>query len=220
LVRWVTQAEATLGCLGCQLAAGANLLNVAQVEKGSSVVVLGTGGVGLSAIQGAVHACASMIIAIDVNPRRLEMASQFGATHTITADRNDAGLLEAAQIVKHMTVRGADYAFECTAVPELSSAPLRMVRNGGTAIAVSGVEQVVSVDMELFEWDKRYINPLYGQCRPSIDFPVLLSLYRQKRIKLDEMVTRTYPLSGLKQAFDDMKNGLNAKGVLIPGDSF
>jgi Zn-dependent alcohol dehydrogenase len=95
-----------------------------------------------------------------------------------------------------------------------------MVRNGGTAIAVSGVEQVVPFDMELFEWDKRYINPLYGQCRPSIDFPVLLSLYRQKRIKLDEMVTRTYPLSSLGQAFDDMKNGLNAKGVLIPGDSF
>lgn len=73
-----------------------------------------------------------------------------------------------------MTGRGADYAFECTAMPELGSASLRMVRNGGTAVAVSGVEQVVPVDMELFEWDKHYINPLYGQCRPSIDFPVLL----------------------------------------------
>lgn len=206
--------------LGCGVMTGfGSVVNAARVEKGSSVVVLGTGGVGLSVIQGAVHACASTIIAVDVNPLRLEMASQFGATHTIKPDRNDAGLSEASRIVKRITGRGADYAFECTAVPELCMAPLRMVRNGGTAVAVSGVEQVVPVDMELFEWDKRYINPLYGQCRPSIDFPVLLSLYRQKRIKLNEMVTRTYPLSDLAQAFDDMKNGLNAKGVLIPGDT-
>ena len=70
--------------------------------------------------------------------------------------------------------------------------------------------------MQLFEWDKRYINPLYGQCRPFIDFPVLLSLYQQKRIKLDEMVTRTYPLANLAEAFEHMKQGINAKGVLIP----
>ena len=94
-----------------------------------------------------------------------------------------------------------------------------MIRNGGTAVAVSGVEQIVPVDMELFEWDKRYINPLYGQCRPFVDFPVLLSLYDQKRLRLDEMVTRTYPLSGLAEAFEDMKQGKNAKGVLVPNDS-
>lgn len=206
--------------LGCGVMTGfGSVVNAARVEKGSSVVVLGTGGVGLSVIQGAVHACAGMIVAVDVNPHRLELATQFGATDTILASRDDAGLCEAARAVKHLTGRGADYAFECTAVPELGPAPLRMVRNGGTAVAVSGVEQVVPVDMELFEWDKRYINPLYGQCRPSVDFPVLLSLYRQKRLKLDEMVTRTYPLSGLVQAFDDMKKGLNAKGVLLPGDS-
>ena len=86
-------------------------------------------------------------------------------------------------------------------------------------MAVSGVEQVVPVDMELFEWDKRYINPLYGQCRPFVDFPVLLSLYRQGRLKLDEMVTRTYPLSGLAEAFEHMKQGINAKGVLINNGS-
>ncbi len=84
------------------------------------------------------------------------------------------------------------------------------------AIAVSGVEQVIPVDMQLFEWDKRYINPLYGQCRPFLDFPVLLSLYRQGRLILDEMVTRTYPLSKLADAFEDMKQGISAKGVLVP----
>ena len=91
-----------------------------------------------------------------------------------------------------------------------------MVRNGGIAVAVSGVEEVVPVDLQLFEWDKRYINPLYGQCRPFVDFPVLLSLYRQRRLKLDEMVTRTYPLSALGEAFADMRRGVNAKGVLLP----
>lgn len=203
--------------LGCGVMTGfGSVVNAAKVEKGSSVAVLGTGGVGLSVIQGAVHACARMIIAVDANPKRLELAKQFGATHTILADRQDAGLLNAAKQVKQLTGRGADYAFECTAVPELGPAPLAMVRNGGMAVGVSGIEQVVPVDMELFEWDKRYINPLYGQCRPSVDFPVLLSLYQQRRLKLDEMVTRTYPLSGLADAFEHMKQGLNAKGVLIP----
>jgi S-(hydroxymethyl)glutathione dehydrogenase/alcohol dehydrogenase len=203
--------------LGCGVMTGfGSVVNAARVQKGSSVVVLGTGGVGLSVIQGAVHACARMIIAVDVNPNRLELARKFGATHTVHANREDAGLREAAHAVKHLTGRGADYAFECTAVPELGPAPLIMVRNGGTAVAVSGVEQVVPVDMQLFEWDKRYINPLYGQCRPFIDFPVLLSLYQQKRIKLDEMVTRTYPLANLAEAFEHMKQGINAKGVLIP----
>lgn len=206
--------------LGCGVMTGfGSVVNAARVEKGSSVVVLGAGGVGLSVIQGAVHACARMIIAIDVNLNRLAMARQFGATHTIAASREDEGLRIAGQEVRRLTGRGADYAFECTAVPELGPAPLRMVRNGGTAVAVSGVEQVIPVDMELFEWDKRYINPLYGQCRPFIDFPVLLSLYDQKRIKLDEMVTRTYPLADLAEAFEHMKLGINAKGVLLPNGS-
>jgi S-(hydroxymethyl)glutathione dehydrogenase/alcohol dehydrogenase len=206
--------------LGCGVMTGfGSVVNAAHVEKGSSVVVLGTGGVGLSVIQGAAYACSRMIIAVDVNPDRLILARQFGATHTLQADRNDVGLRGAAQEVKAMTGRGADYAFECTAVPELAAAPLSMIRNGGTAIAVSGVEQVVAVDMELFEWDKRYINPLYGQCQPARDFPLLLSLYEQGRLKLDEMVTRTYPLSGLADAFEHMKQGINAKGVLVPDDS-
>lgn len=203
--------------MGCGVMTGfGSVVNAARVEKGSSVVVLGTGGVGLSVIQGAVHACARSIIAIDVNPKRLDLAKQFGATDFILADRDDKGLLRAANRVRELTVRGADYAFECTAVPELGPAPLSMVRNGGTAVAVSGVEQVVPVDMQLFEWDKRYINPLYGQCRPFVDFPVLLSLYQQNRLKLDEMVTRTYPLEKLDEACEHMKQGMNAKGVLLP----
>jgi Zn-dependent alcohol dehydrogenase len=159
-----------------------------------------------------------MIIAVDVNPERLALAEAFGATHALPASREDAGLLAAAEAVKGLIGRGADYAFECTAVPELAAAPLAMVANGGMAVAVSGVEQVVPVDMRLFEFDRTYMNPLYGQCRPFEDFPKLLALYAAGSLKLDEMVTASFPLSaaGLTRAFEAMRAGQGAKNVLVP----
>jgi Zn-dependent alcohol dehydrogenase len=190
-------------------------VNAAKVKPGSSVVVLGTGGVGLNVIQGAKVAKAGMIIAIDVNPTRLEMAKRFGATHTILADKNDTNLLKAAEQVREMTTRGADYAFECTAIPELGAAPLAMVRNAGTAMQVSGIEQNITIDMKLFEWDKIYMNPLYGKCKPQVDFPKIVELYESGDMLLEEMITRTYSLDDLDKAFDDMLNGRNAKGVIV-----
>jgi S-(hydroxymethyl)glutathione dehydrogenase/alcohol dehydrogenase len=203
--------------LGCGVMTGfGSAVNAARVAEGSSAVVLGCGGVGLSVIQGARYCGAAKIIAVDVNTTRLEMAKRFGATDTIVADRADKGLLQAAKQVRELTDgRGADFAFECTAIPELGPAPLAMVRNGGTAVGVSGIEQTVPVNMELFEWDKLYINPLYGQCRPTRDFPLLFDLYCSGRILLDEMVTRTYSLDELPQAFADMHAGINAKGVIV-----
>lgn len=203
--------------VGCGVMTGyGSVVNAAKVKAGSSVVVLGTGGVGLNVIQGARIAGAGKIIAVDVNPLRLEMAVEYGATHTLLANKNDQGLLEAAKAVKGMTNgRGADYAFECTAIPELGAAPLAMVRNAGMAIQVSGIEQEIAIDMNLFEWDKVYINPLYGKTRPQIDFPILQDLYAKGDLILDEMVTRTYPLEDLAQAFADMHAGKNAKGVIV-----
>ncbi len=193
-----------------------SVVNAAKVKPGSSVVVLGIGGVGLNVIQGAKIANAGMIIAIDINQNRLDMAGKFGATHTILADRNDTGLLNAAQQVKTMTQnRGADYAFECTAIPELGAAPLAMVRNAGTAVQVSGIEQDITIDMRLFEWDKIYINPLYGKCRPQIDFPQIVHHYETGKLLLEEMITRTYKIDDLDKAFDDMLKGRNAKGVIV-----
>lgn len=193
-----------------------SVVKVAEVEPKSSVVVLGTGGVGLNVIQGARFSEASKIIAIDVNPERLKMAMEFGATHSILAKKSDRGLLNASEQVKALTDgRGADYAFECTAVPELGAAPLAMIRNAGTAVQVSGIEQEVVIDMQLFEWDKVYINPLYGKCDPQVDFPKIVSLYQKGELKLDEMITQTYPLDQLQQAFDDMLTGKNAKGVIV-----
>lgn len=192
-----------------------SVVNAAKVKPGSSVVVLGTGGVGLNVIQGAKIANAAMIIAIDINQTRLDMAVKFGATHTILADKTDTGLLNAAQQVKALTQRGADYAFECTAIPELGAAPLAMVRNAGTAVQVSGIEQDITIDMRLFEWDKIYINPLYGKCRPQIDFPQLIKHYQNGNLMLEEMITRTYSIHELGKAFDDMLKGHNAKGVIV-----
>jgi len=193
-----------------------SVVNAAKVTAGSSVVVLGTGGVGLNVIQGAKIAKAGMIIAIDVNPERLTMARKFGATYSLRADKDDKGLLKAAEQVRALTDgRGADYAFECTAIPELGAAPLAMVRNAGMAVQVSGIEQEITIDMNLFEWDKTYINPLYGKCRPQIDFPNIIDLYQDGQMMLEEMITRTYTIDELDKAFDDLLKGRNAKGVIV-----
>ncbi|WP_020601284.1 alcohol dehydrogenase catalytic domain-containing protein [Spirosoma panaciterrae] len=203
--------------VGCGVMTGyGSVINAAQVKPGRSVVVLGTGGVGLNVIQGARIAGANPIIAVDINPLRLEMARRYGATDTVLADKADEGLMQAAAQVKSMTHgRGADYAFECTAIPALGAAPLAMVRNAGVAVQVSGIEQEIKIDMNLFEWDKLYINPLYGKCRPQIDFPILQNLYAKGELLLDQMVTRTYSLTDLQQAFADMHAGKNAKGVIV-----
>jgi Zn-dependent alcohol dehydrogenase len=203
--------------VGCGVMTGyGSVVNAAKVKTGSSVVVLGTGGVGLNVIQGARIAGAGKIIAVDINPQRLDMAKEYGATHTILAEKTDKGLINASKIVKSMTEgRGADYAFECTAIPELGAAPLAMVRNAGMAVQVSGIEQEITIDMNLFEWDKIYINPLYGKCRPQIDFPILQDLYAKGDLILDKMVTRTYSITDLGKAFADMHAGRNAKGVIV-----
>lgn len=191
-----------------------SVVNTAKLTAGSTAVVLGTGGVGLSVIQGARISGASKIIAVDINENRLKLAIQFGATHTVLAKKEDKGLLIAAQEVKLLTNGGADYAFECTAVPSLGAAPLAMIRNAGTAIQVSGIEEEITIDMRLFEWDKIYINPLYGKCRPEIDFPKIIDLFDKGDLKLNEMITKTYSLDQLQNAFEDMLSGKNAKGVI------
>ena len=191
-------------------------VNVAAVKPGSSVVVLGTGGVGLNVIQGARIAGADKIIAVDINPSRLEMAKLFGATHFVRPSKEDRELTEAVKEVFAITGgRGADYAFECTAIPALGAAPLKFIRNAGTAVQVSGIDDTIPFDMKLFQWDKIYINPLYGNCRPQIDFPILLNLYKNKSLLLDEMVTKTYALEELAIAFEDMHAGAIAKGVIV-----
>jgi S-(hydroxymethyl)glutathione dehydrogenase / alcohol dehydrogenase len=111
--------------------------------------------------------------------------------------------------------RGADYAFEATAVPALGFAPLRLIRNGGVALQVSGINDPVTVPMPWFMWNKTYITPLYGGCTPGRDFPRIFDHYQRGELKLDELVTQTYQLAQLGAALDDMLSGRNAKGVIV-----
>ena len=207
----------TAACIvGCGVTTGyGSVVNVAKVPPGASVAVLGCGGVGLNAVQGARISGAHPIIAVDIDEARLETAKRFGATDGVLARRDDEGLAEAAAEVRRRTGGGTDFAFECTAVPALGFAPLAFVRHGGTAVQVSGVEQDLTVDMRLFEWDKTYVNPLGGRTRPAIDFPKVLALYQAGELLLDELVTRTYTLDELPLAFDDLLAGKLAKGVVV-----
>ena len=90
-----------------------------------------------------------------------------------------------------------------------------MIRHGGMAVQVSGIEQEITIDMNLFEWDKGYINPLYGGCRPEKDFPKILEHYASGALQLEEMISKTYTLETLPKAFEDMLSGKNAKGVIL-----
>jgi S-(hydroxymethyl)glutathione dehydrogenase/alcohol dehydrogenase len=202
--------------LGCAVMTGfGSAVNAARIEPDATVAVIGVGGVGLNVIQGAAYRRARRIIAIDRHESRLAMAQDFGATDVVLAPDDTDKFPRVTAAVRALTNgRGADYAFECTAVPALGAAPLALVRNGGTAVAVSGIEQTISFDMELFEWDKLYINPLYGQCSPERDFRLLTTLYARGQLKLDQLVTTTYPLGQLDFAFRDMHEGHVAKAVI------
>ena len=204
---------AAAAILGCGVMTGyGSVVNAAKLTAGSTAAVIGCGGVGLNVIQGCAIAGARRIVAIDIAPARLEQARSFGATHTILSQ---SGSLEALRAqLDPIVPGGADYAFECTAIPELCSAPLALVRHGGIAVQVSGVETIVPFDARLFEWDKTYLNPLYGMCNPARDFPILQDLYLTGALKLDELVTRIYALEELPQAFEDMLAGRLAKGVI------
>ncbi|MBU2880770.1 alcohol dehydrogenase catalytic domain-containing protein [Psychrosphaera sp. B3R10] len=203
--------------IGCGVMTGwGSVVNAAKVEVGSSVCVIGAGGVGLNCIQAAKQSGATTIIAIDINQQRIEQAKEFGATHGIVAHHQDIDFIDVRQAVRELTNGiGADYAFECTAIPALGSAPLALIKNAGTAVQVSGIEQRIDFDCELFEWDKIYINPLYGMCNPKRDFGKILALYEQGAMKLEELVTKTYTLEQAESGFDDLLNGRVAKGVFV-----
>ncbi|HEV2394247.1 MAG TPA: alcohol dehydrogenase catalytic domain-containing protein [Verrucomicrobiae bacterium] len=207
----------TSACIvGCGVMTGfGSAINVAKIVPGSSVAVIGCGGVGLNIIQAARLSGAERIVAIDLSQSRLDQAKRFGATDTLVAGSLDAQFEGLTRKVKAMTGgRGVDYAFEATAAPAMAFAPLRLARNGGMALQVSGINEAVSVPMPWFMWNKTYVTPLYGNCVPGRDFPKIFEYYRRGQLKLDELITRTYALENLADALDDMIAGRNAKGVI------
>lgn len=203
--------------LGCGVMTGVGAaVNVAQVQPGDTVAVVGCGGVGLSVVQGARLAGATRIIAIDRRPTALQRATALGATHTLEPLADDPQAAHLAAAVRALTGgRGADHAFEATGVAALAFLPLALCRNGGNAVQLSGAHGPASVEMPQFWWDKRYLVPLYGGCLPARDFPRLFDWAARGELMLDAMVTHTYRLGELPQALDDMLAGRSAKGVIV-----
>ena len=201
--------------VGCGVTTGVGaVFNTAKVEPGASVAVFGCGGVGLSVIQGARIAGAGQIIAIDTLPAKLEMAKRFGATDTILVTKDD----DVAKTLKKTTGGGPDYAFECVGSGELAATAYRAIRRGGLAVVVGVAKPGDSTSVRTmtlpFE-EKTLTGSYFGSCVPRVDFPRMLSLYMAGRLKLDELITRRYPIGEAPQAFADLQAGKNARGVIV-----
>lgn len=202
--------------LGCAVMTGVgSAINVAAVAADESVAVVGCGGVGLNVVQGSRLARARTIIAIDRVPARLERALALGATHVLQAADGDSGQENLVAAVRALSDgRGVDHAFEATGVPALAFLPLRLARNGGSALQVSGAHGPATLELPQLFWNKRYLAPLYGGCVPARDFPRLFDWVAQGRLELASLISHRYPLAALAQAFDDMLAGRSSKGVL------
>ncbi len=209
---------ARLSCiLGCGVMTGVGaVINSARVQPGESVAVLGCGGVGLSAIQGARIAGAAPIVALDRRDEALQRARSLGATHTVRVDEGEAGWSRAVAAVQALTGgAGADHAFEATGVHALAFAPLALVRHGGTAVQLSGAHGEPPARALDFWWDKRYLVPLYGGCRPARDLPRLAAWAREGQLDLPAMISRQLRLAQLAEALDDLRAGRLAKAVIL-----
>ncbi len=201
--------------VGCAVMTGVGAaLNTAKVHAGSTVAVLGAGGIGLNVIQGAALAGAQQIIAIDMADHKLEFAREFGATDTINPSSDG----DAVAKVIGMTGGGVDYAFECIGMGTTIAQAYNMVRKGGTAVVVGVSKPTDTVTLGAFMMpftEKTLMGSMYGSARPSTDFPRLLKLYKARKLKLDELVTATYKIDDVNQAFADMQSGVNARGVIV-----
>lgn len=201
--------------LGCAVMTGVGaVFNIARVEPGSSVAVFGAGGVGLNAIQGAAIAGAEMIVAVDAVPAKLELARTFGATHVLEPSSGDV-----PKAIRAMTEgRGVDYAFEAIGRKETVEQAYAATRKAGTCVVIGlgSVKEYVSLNAFLLPlFEKRLLGCWYGGANVHVDVPRLLGLYRAGKLKLDPLVTRTYRLPQVNEAFADMTAGLNARGVIV-----
>jgi len=199
--------------IGCAVTTGiGSVLNTAQVEPGSSVVVFGAGGVGLSTIMGAVLAGATTIIAVDRFDLRLEAAKDFGATHTLVAGPNTV-----AEIRGLTEGRGADYVFEAIGNPQVQEQCLDAVRPGGEVI-FSGLSAMGSSTnlpgAVLVRQEKTVKGSYYGSANPPLDFVKFAELFTAGKLPLDRMISKRYSLEQVNEAYADMLNGATRRGII------
>ena len=204
----------TAAVTGCAVVTGVGaVLNTAKVQPGSSVVVVGIGGVGLNVIQGAVLANATTIIAIDLLDNKLELARQFGATHTLNPGKENF-----QEKVNRITGGiGVDYSFEVIGTPKTAQMAFDLIRRGGTAVIVgiAGAQDTIPLPLvQMAGMEKKIIGCYYGSANLLADLKILLDLYKRGRIKVRELITKDYPLKEINKGFAELISGGNARGVI------
>ena len=199
--------------IGCAVMTGVGAVaNTARVRPGDTVAVIGCGGVGLNAVQGAVLAGADRIIAVDLLDNKLEYARQFGATDVINAGNGDA-----AGRVLEMTGGGVDFAFEAIGNPAAIQQAYEMCRMGGTTVIVGMApeDDVLEFNaLSIPRTERAIVGSWYGSARPWVDLPRLADMYMRGRLKIDELISRSYPLEQINEAYDALQAGEVARSVL------
>jgi S-(hydroxymethyl)glutathione dehydrogenase/alcohol dehydrogenase len=199
--------------VGCAVLTGVGaVFNTARVAPGSTVAVLGCGGVGLNCVQGAVLAGATRVIAIDRLDSKLGLAEQFGATDLIDADCTDP-----VEAVKELTGGGVDYSFEVIGLKATIEQAFRMLRLGGTA-TIAGIPPrgtMLEIDANELRAERHMQGCSMGSNHFRIDVPRLLEYYRQGRLKLDELISDRVDLSQINEAYETLKKGEVARSVIV-----
>ena len=199
--------------LGCGATTGLGAVqNTAKVEPGSTVAVIGCGGIGLNAIQGAYLAGASRIIGVDMLESKLELAKQFGATDVVNASDGTA-----VQQVMELTGGGVHYSFEAIGLKQAAEQAFAMLRRGGTATVIGMIPIGQSVELPGFAFlgEKKIQGSAMGSNRFRIDMPRYVDLYLQGRLKLDELVSARIKLDEINDGFAEMKKGEIARSVIV-----
>jgi NDMA-dependent alcohol dehydrogenase len=205
----------TIGALiGCAVTTGVGAaLNKARIRPGSNVVVFGAGGVGLSIIMGAKLAGAGRIIAVDRSEAKGDIAQAFGATDILMAGP------DTITSIRNLTDgRGADFAFEAIGIPAVQEQCFEAIRPGGTAVLVgiSPVGSATSFPGTLItRQEKTITGTYYGSANPVREFPLYADLYMRGKLDLDRLVSKTYPLDQINEAYADMLSGETARGVIV-----
>lgn len=199
--------------LGCAVTTGTGaVFNTAKVRPGETVAVLGCGGIGLAAINGAALAGAGRIIAVDMLDSKLELARQFGATDVVNASAGDA----VKQVIE-LTRGGVDHAFECIGLKQTAEQAFGMLARGGSATVIGMIKPGLKIEVDPFQLlnERRLQGSLMGSNRFPVDLPRLVDFYMQGRLKLDEMISQRLPLERINDAFDELRRGELARSVIV-----
>ena len=200
---------------GCAVLTGVGaVINTAHVQAGETVAVVGLGGVGLAAVLGARVAGAARIVAIDVLPEKLELARALGAT-----DAFDASDSECAAAVRDATRGGVDFAFEMVGAAKALELAYLVTRRGGTTVTagLSRPDQKISLQHVSLVAEERTIKGSYiGSAVPMRDVPRYIALFRQGRLPVDRLMSKTMPLAEINVALDDLARGRTVRQVLVP----